>query len=231
MSSAMGSKREREDISEAELLAPWHASGKLGEADARLVQMRANSDAEFAQLIEEARRERKAAVAVNEALGKPPQAIWERLEQAIEQDARERPHRSREAFFARLKASLSDYLDAFSMRHWQAAAAVAIAICIAQAAAIAYLTQEIGEPAKYGVASGPNARAVAKAAFIVSFSQTATIADVTKVLEDAGASIIDGPSGEGLYRLGPRSDTVEAKELAYQKLRASPTVKLTLPAK
>ncbi len=33
------------------------------------------------------------------------------------------------------------------------------------------------------------------------------------------------------YRLGLRNDSVEARDLAYKKLRTSPTITLTLPEK
>ncbi len=231
MSSATGSNGATPNMSEAELLAPWYVGDRLDEADARLAEKLAKGDPEFARLIEEAQRERKATIAVNEALDKPPQALWERLERSVEQDIREQSNRGREALFARLKASLSEFFDGFSTRQWQAVTAVAVSICVAQAVAIGYLAHDRGEPAKYGAASGPKAGAVVKSAYIVSFAQTATIADVNKVLEDASARIVDGPSGDGLYRLGLRNDSVEARDIAYKKLRASSTVKLTLPEK
>ncbi len=203
MSSAKRSNGAPRDISEAELLAPWYVSGRLNEVDSRLVEKLAESDPEFARLIEEAQRERKATVAVNEALDKPPQALWERLECSVEQDIQEQSIRRRKTLFARLKASLSELFDAFSTHQWQAVAAVALSICVAQAVAIGYLAYNTGEPAKYGAASGPKAGAVVKSAFIVSFAQTATMADVNKVLEDAGARIVDGPGGDGLLPPGP----------------------------
>ncbi len=228
MSSATENNGLSPDMSEVELLAPWCATGKLDEADARQIERLAKDSPEFARLMEETKRERKATIAVNEALDKPPRALWERLERSVEQDMRETSESSRRASFARLKASLSEFFDGFSMRRWQAVAAAAIAICVAQAAVIAYLAQETGEPAKYGAASGPKAGAAVKPAFIVSFTQTATMAEVNEVLEDAGARIVDGPSGDGFYRLGLNNDSVAARDLAYKKLRASATVKLTL---
>ncbi len=231
MSSATGNNGESRDMNEAELLAPWYVTGRLDEGEARLLERLAKDDAEFARLIEEAQHERKAAAAANEALDKPPRVLWERLERSVEQDIREKSESSRNASFARMKGSLSEFFDGFSMRRWQAIAAAAVAICVAQAAAIAYLAHETGDPAKYGAASGPKSGADVKPAFIVSFAETATVADVNKVLEDAGARIIDGPRGDGVYRLGMSNDSFEARDLAYKKLRASPTVKLTLPEK
>ncbi|HWJ18315.1 MAG TPA: hypothetical protein VNR65_06270, partial [Geobacterales bacterium] len=80
-------------------------------------------------------------------------------------------------------------------------------------------------------ASGPASNAAAKRAFIVSFSQTATMAEINTLLDDAGASIVEGPSADALYHLAVPGDTVEAQEIAYRKLRASPAVKLVLPEK
>ncbi len=53
MSSAMGNKDQPRDPGEAEMLAPWHITGKLDQAEAREVEELAKEDAEFARLIEE----------------------------------------------------------------------------------------------------------------------------------------------------------------------------------
>ncbi len=230
MSSATGNKGGPQDMSEEDLLAPWHVTGKLDEAEARELEALAKEDPEFAALLAEAGRERHATAAVNEELGKPSPAVWARLECSIEEGSREEARVRRAGLFEGIKTTVSGFFSGLTMPQWQAIAAAAVAICVIQAGAIAYYGQE-RQPARYGTASGPASSAAAKRAFIVTFSDTATMADINALLDDAGANIVDGPSADALYHLAMRNDTLEAKDIAYKKLRASPAVKLVLPEK
>ncbi len=218
-------------MSEEELLAPWHVTGKLTEAEARELEALAKEDPEFAALLAEAGREQQGAAAVNEELGKPSPAVWARLECSIEQESREEARARRAGLFEGVKTTAFGFFSGLTIQQWQAIAAAVVAICVIQAGAIAYLAQDGRQPAKYGTASGPASSAAAKRAFIVSFSQTATMAEINALLDGAGASIVEGPNAEGLYHLAVLKDTVEAKENARKKLRASPAVKLLLPEK
>jgi hypothetical protein len=230
MSSAMGNKGEPRDLSEAELLAPWYVTGKLDEAETREVEERAKEDEEFARLINEVKREQKAAAALNEAMGELPQSVWARLEQSVEEERREQSRGRRASFIQSLKTGVSGFFAGFTMQQWQVAAAAAVALCLVQAGAIAYLVQNSG-PAKYGTASGPKSTAAVKPAFIVSFSQNATAGEINALLDAAGASIVEGPNADGLYHLAIRNENPEGRDLAYKTLRASAAVKLVLPEK
>ena len=53
------------------------------------LEERAKEDEEFARLINEVKREQKAAAALNEAMGELPQSVWQRLEQSVEEERRE----------------------------------------------------------------------------------------------------------------------------------------------
>jgi hypothetical protein len=226
----MGNKGEPRDPAEAELLAPWYVTGKLDEAEARQVEERAKNDVEFARLIGEVKREQKAAIALNEAMDELPQSVWARLEQSIEEDRREQSRAHRAGLIESLKTSVSGFFAGFTMQQWQVAAAAALALCLIQAGAIAYLVQDSG-PAKFGTASGPKSTAAIKPALIVSFSQNATAGEINALLNAAGATIVEGPNAEGLYHLAIRSENSEGKDLAYRTLRASAAVKLVLPEK
>ena len=228
MSSATGNKGEPRNPSEAELLAPWYVTGRLDEADTREVEERAKEDEEFARLIEEVKREQRAAAALNEAMGELPQSVWERLEQSVDEERREQSHGRRAGFIESLKTSFSGFCAGLTMQQWQIVAAAAIALCLIQVGAIAYLVQDSG-PAKYGTASGPKSTAAVKPAFIVSFSQKATAGEINALLDAAGASIVEGPNADGLYHLAIRNS--EGRDLAYRTLRASAAVKLVLEEK
>jgi hypothetical protein len=214
---------------EARLLVPWYAAGTLEEAEAREVEKLAKEDEEFAKLIAEAKLEFEAAVSVNEALGGPSPAVWTRIEASIGQERRARRSLGLAEIARSLSASISGYLASLTVPQWQAVAAVAVALCVVQAGAVIYLAGSGNAPAKYQSASGPRAPGTAKqSAFIVSFSEGASIGDVSKALDEAGAVIIEGPNADMLYHIGLREDKVEAKDQAYAKLRSSGLVKLIL---
>jgi hypothetical protein len=219
-------------MEEARLLVPWYAAGTLDEDGARELEELAKEDQELANLIAEAKLERAAAVSVNEALGVPSPAVWARIEASIEQEKRARRSLGIAEKARSLSASLSGFLASLTVPQWQAIAAVAVALCVIQAGAVIYLAGSGNAPSKYQTASGPKARGIAKpAAFIVSFSENASIGDVSKALDEAGAVIVEGPNADMLYHIGLREDKLEAKDQAYTKLRSSSIVKQILPVK
>ena len=220
------------DMDEAHLLVPWYVAGKLEEAETRLVEEAAYRDKEFAKLIAEAKQEAEAIASMNEGFDGPPSALWARIEESLEQErqAQSRLWLTRRA--AGLKDAISSFFAGLSAPQWQALAAAAVAVCVVEAGAIAYLAGSGNAPATFHAASGPKTEASARrAAFIVSFSDKATIAEINKALDDAGISVVDGPNADMLYRLGLRNDNVGAKDQAYAKLQASGLVKLILPEK
>jgi hypothetical protein len=120
-------------------------------------------------------------------------------------------------------------MASLTVPQWQAVAAVVAALCVIQAGAITYLAGSSNAPSKYQTASGQKARGIARhSAFIVSFSENVSIGDVSRALDEAGAVIVEGPNADMLYHIGLRDDKLEAKDLAYSKLRSSGAVKLIL---
>lgn len=229
----MPSATENDDgMDEVELLVPWYVAGKLEEAEVRLVEDRAYQDKEFAKLIEDAKREAEAIALLNEAAGKPSPALWARIEKSAELDRQARTNPWLAERIAQLRDAVSSFFAGLSAPQWQAVAAAAVAICVVEAGAIAYLSGSETAPAKFHAASGPKAEMGAKhPAFIVSFKDTATIAEINKALGESGTLIVEGPNTDSLYRLGLRNDNVPAKDQAYAKLQASGLVTLILPEK
>jgi hypothetical protein len=219
-------------MEEARLLAAWYAAGTLGEAEERELEKLAGEDRELAGLIAEAKLEREAAVSVNEALGLPSPAVWARIEASIGQEQRARRSLGLAEKARSLGDSLSSFLAGLTAPQWQAVAAVAVTLCVLQAGALIYLTGTGTGPSKYQTASGPKVPGSTKrSAFIVSFAENASIGEVSKALDEAGAVIVEGPNADMLYHIGLREDKVEAKDQAYAKLRSSGLVKLILPEK
>ncbi len=229
MPSATENNGSPPGMDEAHLLAPWYVAGSLEEAEAREIEELAKHDEDFARFIAETKREAAETVALNEALGEPSPELWARIEASAElaKPARlglkERAHS--------LSASLANFLSELTAPQWQAVAAAAVAICVIQAGAIVYLAGEKAPP-QYQTASGPKAQTTGQTpAFIVSFVDSASIGDIGKALDEAGAEIVEGPNSDMLYHIALRSDNVDAKAQAYAKLRSSGLLKLILPEK
>jgi hypothetical protein len=232
MPSATENNGKSPGMDEAHLLVPWYAAGTLDEAEARELEKLAGEDKELAKLIAEAKLEFEADVSVNEALGGPSPSVWWHIEASIEQEKRARRSAGLAERARSLSASISGFLASLTVPQWQAVAAVAVALCVIQAGAVIYLAGGGNAPSKYEPASDPQARGSAKrSAFIVSFSENASIGEVSKALDEAGAVIVEGPSADMLYHIGVREDKLEARDQAYAKLRSSGLIKLILPEK
>ncbi len=230
MTSRMENNGNPAGMEEKHLLMPWHVTGKLDPEEAHELEELAKEDPEFAKLLAEASLEAGATASVNEALGGPSAAVWARIEASVEQEKRA-PHSSWAAErLASLKEQVSSFFAGLTLPQWQAAAALAVGLCVLQAGAIAYLAGSSSGPAKYQAASGPQATAK-HAAFIVSFKDGASIGAIGKALDEAGAVIVDGPNEDRLYRLGLRNDSVAGKNGAYAKLQASGVVTEIYPEK
>jgi anti-sigma-K factor RskA len=231
MPSATENRGSPPGMDEARLLVPWYAAGTLDAAEARKLEALAKEDPELAQLIAGAKQEMNAAVSVNEALGVPSPAVWRRIETSVGQQKRARGSLGIAEMARSAGASLSRFLAGFTVRQWQAIAAVAVALCVIQTGAVIYLAGSGNAPSKYRTASAQTRGAAKQSAFIVSFSENASIGDLSKALDDAGAVIVEGPNPDMLYHIGLRDDKLEAKDQAYTKLRSSGLVKLILPEK
>ncbi len=229
MPSAMENDGAPPGMSEAHLLAPWYAAGTLHDAERRELEELAGQDPEFAALLADMQREARDTVHLNEMLGNPPNAVWERLTRSMEEE--QRPSRlPLSNFGGSLKETLIRFLGQITNAQWQAVAAFAVALCVVQACAILYLSRP-GETGKFSAASGPVIGGKDTSAFIVSFQDAARIGEINTALGEAEAVIVDGPNAEGLYHVALRNDTVQARDQAYAKLRSLPAVKLILREK
>src|SRR5262249_54363052 len=153
-----------------------------------------------------------------------------RLETSIAQERRARGSLGLADWARSLSTSISGFLASLTMPQWQAIAAAAAIICVIQAGALIYLAGGGHAPSKYETASGPRSPGNAKhPAFIVSFVENASIAGISKALDDAGAVIVEGPNADMLYHIALHDDKLEAKDQAHAKLRSSGLVKMILP--
>ncbi len=147
MTSRLENNGNPAGMEEKHLLMPWHVTGKLDPEEALELEELAKDDPEFAKLLAEASLEAGATASVNEALGGPSAAVWARIEASVEQEKRA----PRASWAAERLASLKDQVSSFfaglTLPQWQAAAAIAVGLCVLQAGAIAYLAEaDAGQP-------------------------------------------------------------------------------------
>ena len=216
---------ERDEI---EMLLPWYVGGTLDAIDRDRVERYLAHHPEVHRQLELIREERHATILANEALPTPPAGAVERLMASL-------PMR-RPDLLARLLASegYRNIADFFSQPTPQAvryAAYAAACLLLVQSLAITALLLE-GNGGGYQTAAGKDGGE--GLSFFVAFTDTASTADLTRLLQDFDARIIDGPKPGGIYRVKVRSsDRSPAAAAALQRRLAErrDIVRLALPAK
>ena len=237
MPSASENNRAGPPGDDAYLLAPWYVTGKLENAQMRELDELTLRDPEFARLVEEASLEADATASLLGAIDGPSPAVWRRLEASIEKECRPSLRVRAAGVFSSAGNSIREFFDSFSPSDWRFAAAAVLTICLVQTATIAYLIHNSSSDStaaskKFVAASGPkNGEQAVQAAFIVEFTDTATIGDISALFEDADVSIVEGPLADKVYRVGLRGGNLGRKQSAMEKLRASPIIARVLPEK
>lgn len=185
-------------------------------ADDLLAHIRGEAAPELSQRIEAAEAEDsalRAELAVlsgmrqavkTEETGNPPGAFaWRKLEAEIRRDT-----------------GAQDQFRSKGMTTWWKAAAVFLGLAVLGQAA--YITSvSIGsDDSGFRTASQSQQAHV----MAIGFAAGADIADITRLLRDANAQVIDGPGASGLYRVAFASE--EDRETARAALEASGLVEL-----
>jgi hypothetical protein len=202
----MNDTNQRLSADDIEALLPWYAAGTLDAQEAGQVEAALAADAELGRRLDLVREEMTEAIILNEALGVPSARVAEKLFSAID---RERRSMRDSAAGAGLAGWFADLL---SPRWFAFAAGAAVLLIAVQAAVIAKLSLQNGAPTqpsggRYTPQSmqpqpeGHITRSLDPGAFVwVSFSPQASMADVTRLLNERDAVIVEGPSA-GVYRV------------------------------
>lgn len=196
---------------EIESLLPWHAAGTLDARDAEQVERALAADPELARRYELVREELYETIGLNESLGAPSPQAAAKLFSRIEHEGRRAPIASRAG------AGLRDWLERFfpdlSPRAlaWSAVAGVVIAV---QAAFIAsfLIFGPVGE-GRFQVASVPTETVIEGSHVLIGFRPGATAAEISALLQEFEAVIVDGPRAGGLYRVRVGAAKLGEKEL------------------
>ena len=195
-----------QEPSDIEMLLPFHAAGTLNARDARRVEEALASDPELARQYAVIREEYAETISLNESLGAPSARAMQKLFAAIDAEPAREPSRS-----VSLSARVSQFFASLSPRTLAWSASLGAVALLLQAGVIGTVLMKsqggsfqtaslsMNEPS-----SGPVTRdlggSLAPTRALVRFAPEARIADITALLDNYQASIIDGAKG-GMFRL------------------------------
>ena len=194
-----------QEPSAIEMLLPFHAAGTLSARDARRVEDALASDPELARQYAVIREEYAETISLNESLGAPSARAMAKLFAAIDEEPVRKPSLS-----VSLSARISEFFARLSPRTLAWSASLGAVALLLQAGVIGAVLMK-NQTASFQTASlslnepsAPITRDLASSAAptraLVRFAPEARIADITALLENYQASIVDGAKG-GMFRL------------------------------
>jgi len=209
-------EQEPQEPSEIEMLLPWHAAGTLNARDARRVDEALARDPELAKQYAVIQEEYAETIHLNESLGAPSTRAMQKLFAAIDGEPARRPSGSPGMS---ISARIAGFFASLSPRTLAWSASLGALALLLQAGVIgAVLLRD--QPASFQTASlsmnEPITRALGPEApprALVRFAPDARVADVTTLLDNYHASIVDGAKG-GLFRLQFGNKAMSKDEIA-----------------
>jgi hypothetical protein len=198
---AMSKKMLEQEPSEIEMLLPFHAAGTLSARDARRVEEALARDPELARQYAVIREEYAETIHLNESLGAPSARAMQKLFAAIDAEPARRPSAS-----LHLSARIAGFFASLSPRTLAWSASLGALALLLQAGVIGavlvknqnstFQTASLSMNEPVTRALGPEAPPRA----LVRFAPDARVADITALLDNYQASIVDGAKG-GMFRL------------------------------
>ena len=230
---AMSKKILEQEPSEIEMLLPWHAAGTLNARDARRVDEALARDPELARQYAVIREEYAETIHLNESLGAPSARAMQKLFAAIDGEPARKPSVSRN-----ISAGMAGFFASLSPRTLAWSASLGALALLLQAGVIgAVLVKNQNAPFQTASVSTnePLTRDLSVAASppraLVRFAPDARVADITTLLDNYQASIVDGAKG-GMFRLqfGNRSMSKDEVAGLMRKLQSEKIVNLAVAA-
>jgi hypothetical protein len=193
-----------QEPSEIEMLLPFHAAGTLNARDARRVEEALASDPELARQYAVIREEYAETISLNESLGAPSARAMQKLFAAIDGEPERKPSVS-----VSFSARVSEFFARLSPRTLAWSASLGAVALLLQAGVIGTVLMK-NQTASFQTASlsnedrssGPITRGLDFTATraLVQFTPEARIADITALLDNYQAKIVDGAKG-GMFQL------------------------------
>ena len=229
---ALSKKMLEQEPSELEMLLPWYAAGTLNARDARRVEEALARDPELVKQYAVIREEYAETIDLNESLGAPSARAMQKLFAAIDAEPVRTPSVS-----LNLASRVSGFFASLSPRTLAWSASLGALALLLQAGVIGavlvknqtatYQTASLStnEPITRDLAAGTPPRA------LVRFAPDARVADITALLDNYQASIIDGAKG-GLFRLqfGSKAMTKDEAASLLSRLQSEKIVSLAVAA-
>jgi hypothetical protein len=229
---ALSKKMLEQEPSEIEMLLPWYAAGTLNARDARRVEEALAVDPELAKQYAVIREEYAETIDLNESLGAPSARAMQKLFAAIDAEPARQPSVS-----LNLAARVSGFFASLSPRTLAWSASLGALALLLQAGVIGavlmknqtanYQTASLSmnEPITRDLGAGTPPRA------LVRFTPDARVADITALLDNYQASIIDGAKG-GLFRVqfGNRAMPKDEAASLLSRLQGEKIVSLAVAA-
>ncbi|CAN7173985.1 hypothetical protein LJR220_000278 [Bradyrhizobium sp. LjRoot220] len=231
---AMSKKMLDQEPSEIEMLLPFHAAGTLNARDTRRVDEALASDPDLARQYAVIQEEYAETIHLNESLGAPSARAMQKLFAAIDGEPVRKPSLS-----TSLSARVSEFFAKLSPRTLAWSASLGAVALLLQAGVIGAVLMK-NQAASFQTASlslnqtaAPLTRDLGVAVpprALVRFAPEARIADITALLDNYQASIVDGAKG-GMFRLqfGNRALGKDEVESLMSKLQGEKIVSLAVP--
>jgi hypothetical protein len=229
---AMSNKMPEQTPGELEMLLPFHVAGTLNARDSRRIDEALDRDPELARQYAAIRQEYAETIHLNETLGAPSVRAMQKLFAAIDTEPPlKKP--AFPAFASRAKA----FFASLSPRALVWSASVGAVVLLAQAAVIGAVLLK-NQPATYETASlstsAPITRDLGGAAVpraLVRFAPDARAAEITALLDNYQASVLDGPKA-GLFQVqfGTRAMTKDEVAGLMKRLQSEKIVSLVVAA-
>jgi anti-sigma factor RsiW len=229
---ATSKKILEQEPSEIEMLLPWHATGTLNARDGRRVDEALARDPQLAKQYAAIREEYAETIHLNESLGAPSVRAMQKLFAAIDGE----PARKRSVSLD-ISARIARFFAGLSPRTLAWSAGLGAVALLLQAGVIgavlvknqnaSFQTASLSTDQPITRALGPEAPPRA----LVRFAPDARVADITALLDNYHASIIDGGNG-GLFRLQFGDRAMGKDEIAglMRKLQKEKIVSLAVAA-
>ena len=231
---AMSKKMLDQEPGEIEVLLPFHAAGTLNARDTRRVDEALASDPELARQYAVIREEYAETIHLNESLGAPSARAMQKLFAAIDGEPVRKPSLS-----TSLSARISEFFTRLSPRTLAWSASLGAVALLLQAGVIGAVLMK-NQTASFQTASlsmkeqsAPITRDLGASVpprALVRFTPEARIADITALLDNYQASIVDGAKG-GMFRLQFGNRALGKDEVAslMSKLQGEKIVNLAVP--
>jgi anti-sigma factor RsiW len=222
-------EQESQAPGEIEALLPWYAAGTLNDRDTRRVDEALARDPELARQYAVIREEYAETIGLNESLGAPSARAMQTLFAAIDAEPERKPSVSHN-----ISAGIASFFAKLSPRTLAWSTGLGALALLVQAGIIGAVLMK-NQPGSFQTASlsmnEPITRALGPEApprALVRFAPEARVADITTLLDNYQASIVD--TRGGMFRLQFGNKAMPKDEVAglMSKLQSEKIVSLAV---